>query len=107
MNSNWQTHLCIRLSATVNACLSHLEEHSSQLMRACVELAKAWRTDKYLRRLEAVLLVADKDQTFELTGMGDVLDPQYNCMGIGRWVRRLGLTLSETIMLLHVFTWWY
>ncbi len=53
-------------------------------MRACVELAKAWRTDKFLRRLEAVLLVADKNQSFELTGMGDVLDPQYNCMGVGR-----------------------
>jgi ATP-dependent HslUV protease subunit HslV len=62
----------------------HLEEHGHQLTRACVELAKAWRTDKYLRRLEAVMLVADSKVSFELTGTGDVLDPQYNCMGVGR-----------------------
>lgn len=53
-----------------------LEEHPGQLTRACVELAKAWRTDKYLRRLEAVLLVADKNVAFELTGNGDVLEPK-------------------------------
>lgn len=52
-------------------------------MRACVELAKAWRTDKYLRRLEAVLLVADKNNIFELTGNGDVLEPQEGAMGVG------------------------
>eukprot|EP00611_Tribonema_gayanum_P009642 TRINITY_DN1945_c0_g1_i4.p1 TRINITY_DN1945_c0_g1~~TRINITY_DN1945_c0_g1_i4.p1 ORF type:complete len:259 (-),score=85.86 TRINITY_DN1945_c0_g1_i4:168-944(-) len=60
-----------------------LEEHSGQLMRSCVELAKAWRTDKYLRRLEAVLLVADSEVSYELTGTGDVLDPQHDCMGVG------------------------
>lgn len=60
-----------------------LEEHPGQLTRACVELAKAWRTDKYLRRLEAVLLVADKTSTFELTGNGDVLEPQVGVMGVG------------------------
>lgn len=54
-----------------------------QLTRSCVELAKAWRTDKYLRKLEAVLLVADKDNIFELTGNGDVLEPQFNVMGVG------------------------
>ena len=46
-----------------------LEEHPGQLTRACVDLAKAWRTDKYLRRLEAVLLVCDKNVSFELTGI--------------------------------------
>ena len=60
-----------------------LEEHPGQLTRACVELAKAWRTDKYLRRLEAVLLVADKNNIFELTGNGDVLEPDHNVMGAG------------------------
>jgi ATP-dependent HslUV protease subunit HslV len=60
-----------------------LDEHPGQLMRACVELAKAWRTEKYLRRLEAVLIVADKDNIFELTGNGDVLEPEHGCMGVG------------------------
>ena len=60
-----------------------LEAYPNQLTRACVELAKAWRTDKYLRRLEAVLLVADKTSTFELTGNGDVLEPQHGVMGVG------------------------
>ena len=60
-----------------------LDEHPGQLMRACVELAKAWRTEKYLRRLEAVLLVADKDNIFELTGNGDVLEPEKGVMGVG------------------------
>jgi ATP-dependent HslUV protease, peptidase subunit HslV len=48
-----------------------------------VELAKAWRTDKYLRKLEAVLLVADANNIFELTGNGDVLEPQFDVMGVG------------------------
>jgi len=60
-----------------------LEEHPGQLTRACVDLAKAWRTDKYLRRLEAILLVADASVTFELTGNGDVLEPSDGIMGIG------------------------
>jgi len=60
-----------------------LEEHPGQLTRACVDLAKAWRTDKYLRRLEAVLLVCDKDVSFELTGNGDVLEPKDGVMGVG------------------------
>eukprot|EP01006_Ploeotia_vitrea_P067793 TRINITY_DN98488_c0_g1_i1.p1 TRINITY_DN98488_c0_g1~~TRINITY_DN98488_c0_g1_i1.p1 ORF type:complete len:230 (+),score=1.36 TRINITY_DN98488_c0_g1_i1:1-690(+) len=60
-----------------------LEEYPNQLTRACVELAKAWRTDKYLRRLEAVLLVADVNNIFELTGNGDVLEPQSGVMGVG------------------------
>jgi len=60
-----------------------LEEHPDQLTRACVDLAKAWRTDKYLRRLEAILLVADKNATYELTGNGDVLEPTDGLLGIG------------------------
>jgi ATP-dependent HslUV protease subunit HslV len=60
-----------------------VEEHSNQLMRACVELAKDWRTDKYLRKLEATLIVADKDHTFEITGNGDVLEPHTSVMGEG------------------------
>jgi len=60
-----------------------LEEHPGQLTRACVDLAKAWRTDKYLRRLEAILLVADKNATYELTGNGDVLEPTDGLLGIG------------------------
>mmetsp|Transcript_10659 Transcript_10659/g.17387 ORF Transcript_10659/g.17387 Transcript_10659/m.17387 type:complete len:217 (-) Transcript_10659:1625-2275(-) len=62
---------------------SKLEEHPEQLMRACVELAKAWRSDKYLRRLEATLLVADKNNSFELTGNGDVLEPPVGALAIG------------------------
>jgi ATP-dependent HslUV protease, peptidase subunit HslV len=60
-----------------------LEEHPGQLTRACVDLAKAWRTDKYLRRLEAVLLVCDKNVSFELTGNGDVLEPKDGIMSVG------------------------
>ena len=52
-----------------------LEQHNGQLMRAAVELAKDWRTDKYLRNLEAMMIVADKDMTLILTGNGDVLEP--------------------------------
>ncbi|KAL9657859.1 hypothetical protein ABK040_009448 [Willaertia magna] len=52
-----------------------LEEYPGQLMRACVETAKLWRTDKYLRKLEAVMIVADKTHTLILTGNGDVLEP--------------------------------
>lgn len=58
-----------------------LEEYPGQLTRSCVELAKAWRTDKYLRKLEAVLLVADTNNIFELTGNGDVLEPEFGVMG--------------------------
>ena len=54
---------------------SKLEQHHGQLMRAAVELAKDWRTDKYLRNLEAMMIVADKDVTLILTGNGDVLEP--------------------------------
>ena len=60
-----------------------LEQHPGQLTRACVELAKAWRTDRYLRRLEAMMAVADKDISFVLTGTGDVLEPEDGIVGIG------------------------
>jgi len=60
-----------------------LEEHPGQLTRACVELAKAWRTDKYLRKLEAVLVVADANSCYTLTGNGDVIEPVDGIIGIG------------------------
>ena len=60
-----------------------LETHPGQLVRACVELAKDWRTDRYLRRLEAMMLVADRQSTLVLTGTGDVLEPERDLMGIG------------------------
>jgi ATP-dependent HslUV protease subunit HslV len=60
-----------------------LERHPGQLMRACVELAKDWRTDRYLRRLEAMMAVADKGVSLVLTGTGDVLEPEDGLIGIG------------------------
>jgi ATP-dependent HslUV protease subunit HslV len=60
-----------------------LEQHHGQLMRSAVELAKDWRTDKYLRNLEAMMIVADKDITLILTGNGDVLEPQDGVAAIG------------------------
>ena len=60
-----------------------LEQYPGQLTRAAVELAKDWRTDRYLRRLEAMMLVADRDVTLVLTGTGDVLEPEHDVMGIG------------------------
>lgn len=60
-----------------------LEQYPDQLMRACVELAKDWRTDRYLRRLEAMMLVADKSISLALTGTGDVLEPEGGIMAIG------------------------
>ncbi len=60
-----------------------LEQYPGQLTRACVELAKDWRTDRYLRRLEAMMLVADKSTSLVLTGTGDVLEPDGGVAGIG------------------------
>ena len=60
-----------------------LEQHNGQLMRAAVELAKDWRTDKYLRNLEAMMIVADKEVTLVLTGNGDVLEPGAGVAAIG------------------------
>ncbi|TVR98109.1 MAG: ATP-dependent protease subunit HslV [Rhodospirillales bacterium] len=62
---------------------SKLEQYPQQLPRACVELAKDWRTDRYLRRLEAIMAVADRDVTLVLTGTGDVLEPDGGLIGIG------------------------
>jgi ATP-dependent HslUV protease, peptidase subunit HslV len=60
-----------------------LERHPGQLMRACVELAKDWRTDRYLRRLEAMMAVADAEVSLVITGNGDVLEPADGLIGIG------------------------
>ena len=60
-----------------------LEQYSGQLSRACVELAKDWRTDRYLRRLEAMMAVADKNVSLILSGTGDVLEPEDGIIGIG------------------------
>ena len=60
-----------------------LEQYPQQLTRACVELAKDWRTDRYLRRLEAIMAVADKSVSLILSGTGDVLEPEDGLIGIG------------------------
>ena len=60
-----------------------LEQYPGQLTRACVELTKDWRTDRYLRRLEAMMLVADKEVSLLLSGGGDVLEPEGGVMAIG------------------------
>jgi ATP-dependent HslUV protease subunit HslV len=62
---------------------SKLEQYPDQLQRACVELAKDWRTDKYLRRLEAMMAVANRSISLIVTGNGDVLEPQDGIIGIG------------------------
>lgn len=60
-----------------------LDQYPTQLARACVDLAKDWRTDRYLRRLEAMLLVSDKDASLLVSGTGDVLEPEDGIMAIG------------------------
>lgn len=60
-----------------------LEEHQGQLLRSAVELAKDWRTDRYLRRLEAMMVVADKDNIYIITGNGDVVEPEKGVASIG------------------------
>jgi ATP-dependent HslUV protease subunit HslV len=62
---------------------SRLEQYPKQLTRACVEMAKDWRTDRYLRKLEAMMAVADKEVSLILTGTGDVLEPSQGLAGIG------------------------
>ena len=62
---------------------SKLEKFSNNLMRACVEMAKDWRTDRYLRRLEAMMIVADRESSLILSGNGDVLEPKDGLMAIG------------------------
>lgn len=60
-----------------------LEQYPSQLARACVEMAKDWRTDRYLRKLEAMMIVADASNTFIMSGNGDVIEPDENVVSIG------------------------
>ena len=60
-----------------------LEKHQGNLQRAAVELAKDWRTDRVLRRLEAMLIVADREHTYQITGNGDVLEPEFGIVAIG------------------------
>lgn len=60
-----------------------LKEHQKNLARACVELGKDWRTDRFLRRLEALLVVADKEKTFILSGAGDVVEPDHGVAAVG------------------------
>ena len=62
---------------------SKLEKHAGNLSRSAVELAKDWRSDKYLRRLEALMAVADKEKSFIISGTGDVLEPEGDVIGIG------------------------
>jgi len=62
---------------------SKLEQYPEQLARACVDLAKDWRTDRYLRRLEAMLIAADANGIFTLSGVGDVLEPEFGVAAIG------------------------
>ena len=60
-----------------------IEKHAGNLSRAAVELAKDWRTDKYLRRLEALMAIGDKDNSYIISGTGDVLEPEGDVIGIG------------------------
>ncbi|MBR1777428.1 MAG: ATP-dependent protease subunit HslV [Alphaproteobacteria bacterium] len=78
-----------------------IEKFSGQLTRACVELAKDWRTDRYLRKLEAMMIVSDKETTLVLTGNGDVLEPQHGLIGIGSggsYAQAAALALIDTDM---------
>jgi ATP-dependent HslUV protease subunit HslV len=80
---------------------SKLEQYPAQLMRAAVELAKDWRTDRYLRRLEAMMIVADPAVSLVLTGTGDVLEPENGLMGIGsggNYALAAARALSDTEM---------
>ena len=88
--------LCERLEAK-------LDQYPGQLLRACVELAKDWRTDRYLRRLEAMMLVADRNAALVLTGNGDVLEPESSGQGIvmgigsgGNYALAAGRALVDT-----------
>jgi ATP-dependent HslUV protease, peptidase subunit HslV len=78
-----------------------LEQYPGQLMRACVELTKDWRTDRYLRRLEAMMLVADREVSLLLSGGGDVLEPEGGVMAIGsggNYALAAARALAETDM---------
>ena len=78
-----------------------LEKHAGNLTRASVELAKDWRTDKYLRRLEALMAVGDKEKSFIISGTGDVLEPEDGIIGIGsggNYALAAAKVLAETDM---------
>ena len=80
---------------------SKLEKHAGNLSRSAVELAKDWRTDKYLRRLEALMAVADKEKSFIISGTGDVLEPEDGLIGIGsggNYALAAAKVLNETKM---------
>ena len=84
---------------------SKLEKHGGQLTRAAVELAKDWRSDKYLRRLEALMLVADKDKSFVITGQGDVLEPEYGVVAIGsggNYALAAARAMIDDLSLIHI-----
>ena len=76
-----------------------IEKHAGNLSRAAVELAKDWRTDKYLRRLEALMAIGDKDNSYIISGTGDVLEPEGDVIGIGsggNYALAAGKGLMET-----------
>ena len=76
-----------------------LEKHAGNLTRAAVELAKDWRTDKYLRRLEALMAIGDKEKSFIISGTGDVLEPEDDVIGIGsggNYALAAAIVLMET-----------
>ena len=78
-----------------------IEKHAGNLSRAAVELAKDWRTDKYLRRLEALMAIGDKENSYIISGTGDVLEPEGNVIGIGsggNYALAAGKVLMETDM---------
>ena len=78
-----------------------LEKHAGNLTRAAVELAKDWRTDKYLRRLEALMAIGDKEHSYIISGTGDVLEPEGDVIGIGsggNYALAAGKVLMETDM---------
>ncbi len=77
---------------------AYLEKHSGQLARSAVELAKEWRTDRALRRLEAMLIVADRSATFLISGNGDVIEPESGVLAIGsggNFARAAAVALAE------------
>ena len=85
---------------------SKLEKHGGQLTRAAVELAKDWRTDKYLRRLEALMAIADKENSFIISGTGDVLSPEGDVIGIGSG-GNYALAAAKVLMDTELFKEWF
>src|SRR3546814_4906173 len=80
--SDWSSDVCSS-DLLFERLEAKLEQHPGQLTRACVELAKDWRTDRYLRRLEAMMAVVDPGVSLILSGTGDVLEPEDGLIGIG------------------------